>query len=319
MDTISENIIGFQNGVDSPFEDDSNLGQTPVSEQIDRLPVPAAGQEAETMELPFPQVRDVEKSKGGKRELGETAAGCSEIMEETSESDIKPVEDVAEKKAQTGAEEEKRRTEHEAAEVKRKAEWKAVQNAKKAKEQEKLERLAAMRDDEVMEASVRRISVDTEKLTRRNMKECVSEHIQTLCFSDPDFARLTMQPCKTMIHCFGYINRKAMEFLQQEINDNGIKPEGPNGAYGSDIPDDLCYQWAEAYFRDPSAQEDRVEEEQFVPRLYIGGTVTTSKARSKKATEKKEPEKKPETEKKKEVPDGQMSLLDLEMPVSNTN
>ena len=93
------------------------------------------------------------------------------------------------------------------------------------------------------------------------MKECVSEYIQTLCFSDPAFARLTMQPHKTMIHCFYYINRKAMEFVQQEMKDNGIKPEGPYGAYGSDIPDDMCYQWAEEYFRDPNAEEDKEKEE----------------------------------------------------------
>ena len=36
----------------------------------------------------------------------------------------------------------------------------------------------------------------------------------------------------------------------------------------SDIPDDLCYQWAEDYFRDPDAKEDQGDEEEFVPQPY---------------------------------------------------
>ena len=106
-----------------------------------------------------------------------------------------------------------------------------------------------------------------------------------------------------------------MEFLQQEMKDNGIKLEGPYGVYGGDIPDDLCYQWAEEYFRNPNADEDKEKEEKFVPKPYIGKT-STPKAKNKKAVEKKEPEKKTEQEVKKDVPDGQMSLLDLAMPKS---
>ena len=52
------------------------------------------------------------------------------------------------------------------------------------------------------------------------------------------------------------------------MKDNDIKPE--NGVYGSDVPDDLCYQWAEEYFRDPNAKEDQEKEESFVPRAYSG-------------------------------------------------
>ena len=42
----------------------------------------------------------------------------------------------------------------------------------------------------------------------------------------------------------------------------------------------------------------------------------SKKAAEKKVPEKKEPEKKPEPEVKKDVPEGQMSLLDLAMPKS---
>lgn len=78
--------------------------------------------------------------------------------------------------ASKDADEEKRRAEHEAAEAKRKAEWEAKQAEKKRALQEQMDRLAAMSDDEVVSASMQRVSKDVEKLTRRNMKECVSEY-----------------------------------------------------------------------------------------------------------------------------------------------
>lgn len=315
MGVFSEMSIEMQNGVNSPFEDESAFEQTPAFESAEHLPVMSVGQTEEERELPVSQA-DVADNMGNadseQEESGDDPAeepdNCSEALEDEPEPDSKCAQDIADSKVQADAE-------HEAAEVKRKAEWEAAQNAKKAAEKEQLDRLAAMGDDEVMEASAKRVSGDTERLTRRNMKECVSEYIQTLCFSDPAFARLTMQPRKTMIHCFYYINRKAMEFLQQEMKDNGMRPEGPNGAYGGDVPDELCYQWAEEYFRDPNAVEDKEEEEKFVPKPYIGRTVT-SKTKSKKAVEKKAPEKKPVPEKKD---DGQLSMLDLVMPTSKAS
>ena len=315
MGVFSDMNMGFTDGTGSPFEDEGVFGQASEFEQTESLPFSEGGQMAEEMELPVPQAGSQSTTDDTDSEQEEAQKDCSgETVASTKISD-KPELDTDNKKALAEAEEEKRRAEHEAAEAQHKAEWDAAQEAKKAAEQEQLDRLKAMSDDEIMEASVKRVSRDTERLTRRNMKECVSEYIQTLCFSDPAFARLTMQTHKTMIHCFYYINRKAMEFLQQEIKDNGIKPEGPYGAYGSDIPDDMCYQWAEEYFRDPNAEEDKEKEEKFVPKPYIGKTNMT-KAKSKKAAEKKEPEKKPEPEVKKDVPEGQMSLLDLTMPKS---
>lgn len=46
-----------------------------------------------------------------------------------------------------------------------------------------------MSEDELLEASMKRVSTDTEKLTRRNMKEAVAEYIQTKCIAEPDFAK----------------------------------------------------------------------------------------------------------------------------------
>ena len=206
-------------------------------------------------------------------------------------------------KAEIMDEEERKKAEHEAEEAKRKAEWEAKVQAKKDAEQKQLDALNTMTEDELIAASNKRIEADTEKLTRRNMKECVSEHIRMLCFEDIDFARLTMHPRKSMIHCFQYINRKAYEYVQDELKANGIKlGTGANG-YGSDIPDDLCYQWAEEYFRDPTAKEDQIDEEKFVPRPY------KSSVKIKK-TEKKKPEP-AKTEKPKPAEDAQISFDSL--------
>lgn len=190
--------------------------------------------------------------------------------------------------------EDAKRKAHEEAEAKRKAEWEARQARKKAEEEKKLAELAAMSDDEVTMAAMNKVGADAEKLTRRNMKECVTEHIQTLCLSDPAFARLAQHPHKRMIHCFWYINRKAREFVEQEMKNNDIKPEGVNGVYGSDVPDDLCYQWAENYFRDPDAKEDQQEEEKFEPKPYYGKTASKSSGKKAKKAEPKKAEKKPE-------------------------
>ena len=205
---------------------------------------------------------------------------------------------------------------HEEAEAKRKAEWEARQAAKKAEEQKKIDELTAMSDDEVLAASMQRVSADTEKLTRRNMKECVAEYIQTMCIEDPAFARKTMHPRKTMIRCFQYISRKAWDYIQDELKANGIQPGPGQQGYGSDIPDDLCFQWAVDYFNDPDAKEDHEDEEEFVPKPYIGGSTSKSKgsktAKGKTGDKKADTSKKAaakETSKKPAEDDSQISLL----------
>lgn len=176
-----------------------------------------------------------------------------------------------------------RRKAHEAAEAKRKAEWDATQKAKKQAEAEALQKLQSMSDDEAVAASTKRISTDVERITRRNMKECVAEHIQNLCRKDPAFARKTMHPGKSMINCFRYINRKAKEYVQQEMKDNDVNTD--NGIYGCDVPDGMVYQWAEEYMHNTDTPEDKKKEERFVPRPYTGTKTTASKIK-KPAKEK---------------------------------
>lgn len=125
--------------------------------------------------------------------------------------------------------EDKKQKEHEEEEAKRKAEWEAKQKAKEEAEIFAWENALAMDDDTLVAASMKRVSDDAECLTRRNMKQCVTEMVQTYCLEDLDFARQVMHPRKNMIRCFQYINRKAKTFIKQEMKDNDEKPV--NGVY----------------------------------------------------------------------------------------
>ena len=229
-----------------------------------------SGQETADPEMADPEIAEMETAE--RKITAEVETDGTEVSETEEVSDADKEDD-----------EETRRMKHEAAEAEREAEWEEKRQAKKDAEREKLERIAEMSDDAVVASAMKQVGADTEKLTRRNMKDCVAEYIQTLCLETPEFARMVMHPRKNMIHCFRYINRKAREFIKQEMKDNDIRRE--NGAYGSDVPDDLCYQWAEDYFRDPDAEEDQEKEEKFVSKPYAGKA--GSKAVPKKAAEKK--------------------------------
>ena len=181
------------------------------------------------------------------------------------------------------AAETERRRQHEEAEAKRKAEWERQQAEKHAMEQAALAKIEQMSETELVKASMERMKKETERLTRRNLKECVSEYVQTLCLSDPAFARMVMHPRKSMAHCLQFINRKAREYLLAEMKDNGMEPQ-PNGIYGGDVPEDTCYDWAEEYFRDANAEEDEIREEPFVPKPYPGAPVKSKRQPKKEKT-----------------------------------
>ena len=112
---------------------------------------------------------------------------------------------IPDPEAEKKAEEDRKRQEHEQAEAKRKAEWEAKQRAKEEAEQAAWENAVAMSDDEVMAASMKRVGDDSERLTRRNMKQCVTEYIQTLCLENVSFARNVMHPRKNMVNCFRWV------------------------------------------------------------------------------------------------------------------
>lgn len=229
-----------------------------------------------------------------------------------AESEAPPADDSAKTTSSAGeanastdsdAAEEQRRKEHEEAEAKRKAEWEAKQAEKRRKEQEELARIATMSDEDVMASAAELTGLQTEKLTRRNMKILVTSVVQAKCREDPAFARLVMNPKKNMSRCFLYINRHARKYIEDEMKANGEEMKG--GMIGSDVPDDVCYQWALDYFRDANAEEDKERDEKFVSKPYVG-----SGRRTTKKTEKKKPEPKPVAA-KKQTAEGQISLGDM--------
>lgn len=224
-----------------------------------------------------------------------------------AEPEPAPVSAVSVKKADESKtdDEDAKRKAHDEAEAQRKAEWEKKQQEKKATEEKQLQRISYLSDEDAINFSMKRISADTERLTRRNMKECISEYIQTLCLADVEFARKVLHPRKSMIHCIWYINREAREYVEQEMKDNDLKPE-ENRIYGCDVPDELCYQWAEDYFNDPDAKEDQEEEDKFIPKPYVGGGHAKSKGKNtveKKAVEAVKKVSKPADE-------GQLTLGD---------
>ncbi|MBD5118829.1 MAG: hypothetical protein HDT37_06920 [Clostridiales bacterium] len=315
MGVYSEMDIDLRYG-GSPFEEDGALERAEeqtIPAFTEAAPVEPAGAPSVVEPVVSQPQQDVEDTTPA---TSVPAQEADTALAETPGDTGKPAEAAAD----VVSEDDKKKA-HEEAEAKRKAEYDARQAPKQAAEKEQLDRLAAMSDEDVLTASMNRVSTDTEKLTRRNMKECVAEYIQTMCIEDLAFARRVMHPRKSMIRCFQYISRKAWDYVQDELKANGIKPGPGQQAYGCDVPDDLCYQWAVDYFNDPDVKEDHEDEEKFEPKPYVGGSTTKNKGN--KTAKGKTGDKKADTPKKavaKETPKqtaaatGQISLGDFMMP-----
>ena len=333
MDTFTAMSMEMNIG-DNPFEEDGLFGDTaerteegaldgflPVTGSIPEIPFENGAEQAGSLPV-----------QGETAEAGKPVGAAEENVHpeedaDEAEENACPEEDAGEEEEQEEKEtdaadsnaekelEDKKRAEHEASEARRKAEWEAKEKEKQAKRQAQLDRIKAMNDEELTAESMKRVGTDTEKLTRRNMKECVAEYIQTLCLEDPAFAIQVMLPQKNMIRCFQYINRKAYEYIQDEMKADGIQPGRGTPCYSSDIPDDICYHWAEEYFRTEDVKEDKEDEEKFVPRPYVGKPAAGSRGKktaAKKSSTKKQAEKKAEkkTEKKGTEDNGQMSFME---------
>ena len=169
MGVFSEIAMEQQNSMfdsSAAFEDDEAF----ELEEMESLPVPPVGTDAVTV-------------SAASVPAGETASADAEeepVDEVASDGEEKSAEEGNSAQPPAAEDEEKKRAEHEAAEAQRKAEFDAKQQAKKAAEQEQIARLEAMSDEEVIAASTQRVSTDVEKLTRRNMKECVRAYPDAL-------------------------------------------------------------------------------------------------------------------------------------------
>ena len=245
------------------------------------------GHDSKTAEMQTLQAKLIQQHEQKK------AAAASEVP--SKEPAAEPVAKTEAEQEDPAAAETKRRRQHEEAEAKRKAEWERQQEEKRAAETAAIAKIEQMSETELIKASMERMKKETERLTRRNLKECVSEYVQTLCLSDPAFARMVMHPRKSMAHCLQYIHRKAREYLLAEMKDNGMEPQ-QNGIYGGDVPEDTCYDWAEEYYWDADAEEDEVKEEPFVPKPYPGTPV-----KSKRQPKKEKPKTEPKTTKPAQV------------------
>lgn len=307
----------FENGGMMPGSSDQDAGGfsdgfTYSADAFEENPFDSAVEPAVAASLPVQEEADSDGAWEEPEEESECPeTDAAEEVEETDKAEEGDAEGNTEVPDTEKESEDKKRAEHEAAEARRKEEWEARQRAKKEAEKAQMERIMAMGEEELISESMKRVGADTEKLTRRNMKECVSEYIQTACLDDAAFARQVMLPQKNMVRCFQYINRKAYEYVQDEMKAAGIQPGRDTPCYSSDIPDDLCYHWAEEYFRNMDVKEDKEEEEKFVPKPYVGKTATSSKGKktgTKKSPAKKTSEKK--TEKKESADNGQMSFME---------
>ena len=190
MGYFSEMALNKQEELGLPAEQVSAGNAFEDEETFDELPVPSASHSAAspTVETPSSPAFDADD---GAEELAEmNGDDASEAADTDGEDAGKEQEAPAKADATTDADEEKRRAEHEAAEAKRKAEWEARQAEKKKAEQEQLERLAAMSDDEVVNASMQRVNADTE--IERNPAGC----------ADSDFSGGNLMPVERPVGRF---------------------------------------------------------------------------------------------------------------------
>lgn len=225
--------------------------------------------------------------------MNNTAVANIESNTPPTEPQNTPEQTEAEKKAAFEAEE-----------AKRKAEF----DAKKAERDEKVQiewEISTMMTPEELSAKAKEsLSIGIERITQRQMKDCVGAHIITASQEKEIIARHVFHPKKNLVNCFKYINRKAREYLDEYMKLTGEKPDG-NGVIGIDIPDNLCYQWAEEYFSSTDIPEDHEDEEKFVPRAYK--PAYTPKTAKKTSTKKKETP--PPKEETKAEESAQMTIL----------
>lgn len=179
---------------------------------------------------------------------------------------------------QTEAEKKKAFEEEEA---KRKAEF----DAKKAKRDEEIqiewEINTMMTTEDLIEAAKNNIKTGVERITQRNMKESVAAYIIELSQKSENLSRNILHPKKSITNCYKYINRKARGYLEEQMKLTGEKPD-KNGVIGIDIPDNLCYQWAEEYYSSTNIDEDHEDEEKFEPKKYTSSYKPPVKKNDKK-------------------------------------
>lgn len=177
-------------------------------------------------------------------------------------------------------------------EAARKAEWERKQAKKKEDEAHRLDEIQNMDPSQIATASSGLITQGVERLTRRNMKIEVGEHIKRMCVENPEFARKVMHPRKSIMRCFQFISKKARDYLMEEKKQLG---EDSDFGYGGgrmdtcgDVPDELCYAWAVEYYEASDLDIDKDKDEKYKPGYVPKKNASKSAAKSKKEAPKKE-------------------------------
>ena len=152
MGYFSEMALNKQEELGLPAEQVPAGDAFEDEETFDELPVPSASRSAVSPAVETPPSPAFDADDGAEELAEMNRDDASEAEGADGDDAGKEQEAPAKADVTTDADEEKRRAEHEAAEAKRKAEWEARQAEKKKAEQEQLERLAAMSDDEVVNA-----------------------------------------------------------------------------------------------------------------------------------------------------------------------
>ena len=126
------------------------------------------GHDSKTAEMQTLQAKLIQQHEQKK------AAAAAEVT--SKEPAAEPVAKTEAEQEDSAAAETERRRRHEEAEAKRKAEWERQQAEKRTAEQAVLVKIEQMSETELIKASMERMKKETERLTRRNFKECVSEY-----------------------------------------------------------------------------------------------------------------------------------------------
>lgn len=186
--------------------------------------------------------------------------------------------------------EKQRRAEHEAKEAARKAEFDERQRRKQEEKAQARQAVLAMTDAEVIAAAVKKIE-DYKKDFLKDfngdenggvMEIEVVKPLKAGCQCDTDFARLVMNPEKSLENCFRYMGTQAYNLKKEDIQKR-IQSGASYAVFA--FPPNLCFQWAVNYFKDLEAAEDKEPEEKFIPHHYYPSAakkVSQAKTTSKK-------------------------------------
>lgn len=123
------------------------------------------------------------------------------------------------------------------------------------------------------------------------MTEQVQAYLEQHASEDEVFAYKMRNPKKSIKNCIKFIAQKAMAYMEKHKEEYEME----NG-YGGDVPDEICYGWANHYYDENDLEVDMTEEE-----LKAKREKERKEREEKWAKEKAERDAKAKTEKKEKA------------------